>query len=130
MFLLKISKSGFVIVLVYVDDLNIIENLEELIDTIKYLKNKFEMKDLGRTKFCLGLQIEHLSKGIFVHPLSYTERMLKCFNMDKAHPLSAPMVVRSLNVDNDLFLSQEDNEEILCLKVPYLSTIRAINVSR
>ncbi|KAJ9556488.1 hypothetical protein OSB04_011102 [Centaurea solstitialis] len=27
----------------------------------------FEMKDLGKTKFCLGLQIEHLKDGILVH---------------------------------------------------------------
>jgi len=28
------------------------------------IKKEFEMKDLGRTKFCLGLQIEYLNKGV------------------------------------------------------------------
>ena len=61
------------------------------------------MKDLGVTKFCLGLQIEHLNNGIFIHQSNYVEKVLKRFNMDKAHPLNTPMVVRSLNAENDHF---------------------------
>lgn len=79
---IKKSKSGFAIIAVYVDDLNIIRTHEELIETITFFKNEFEMKDLGQTKFCLGLQIEHLAKGIFLHQLIYIEKVLKCFNMD------------------------------------------------
>jgi hypothetical protein len=29
------------------------------------------MKDLGTTKFCLGLQIEHLHTGILIHWSDY-----------------------------------------------------------
>nr|GEW55965.1 retrovirus-related Pol polyprotein from transposon TNT 1-94 [Tanacetum cinerariifolium] len=32
----------------------------EVTKAVEYLKKEFEMKDLGKTKFCLGLQIEHL----------------------------------------------------------------------
>lgn len=49
------------------DDINIIGTLEELPKAMNYLKKEFEMKDLGKTKLCLGLQIEHLDKGIFIH---------------------------------------------------------------
>ncbi|BBH04558.1 transposable element gene, partial [Prunus dulcis] len=52
-------KSGFAIVAVYVDDMNLIGTSEELQRTVNYLKREFEMKDLGKTKYCLGLQIEH-----------------------------------------------------------------------
>src|SRR5688572_4177408 len=84
------------------------------------------MKDLGKTKFCLGLQIEHLKSGIFVHQSNYTEKVLKRFYMDKAHPLSSPMVVRSLNIKDDPFRPHEENEEILGPEVPYLSAIGAL----
>ena len=47
--------SIFTIITVYVDDLNNIGTPEELTETATYLKNEFEMKDLGKTKFCLGL---------------------------------------------------------------------------
>ena len=64
---IKKSESRFAIVVVYVDDLNLVGTLEELTKTANCLKNEFEMKDLGKKKFCLGLQIEHLPNGILVH---------------------------------------------------------------
>lgn len=93
---IKRTELGFTIIVVYVDDLNIIGTPIELDETISYLKKEFEMKDLGKTKLCLGFQVEHLSKGIFVHQTSYIEKILKRFIMDKAYPVSTPMVVRSL----------------------------------
>ena len=52
---IKKVAIGFAIIAIYVDDLNLIETPEELIKTIDYLKKEFEMKDLGKTKYCLGL---------------------------------------------------------------------------
>ena len=54
---IKKVATGFEIIAVYVDDLNLIETLEELIKTINYLKKEFEMKDLGKTKYCLSLAL-------------------------------------------------------------------------
>ena len=45
------SETGFSIIVVYVNDLNLVGTLEELTRTTKYLKREFEMKDLGKTKF-------------------------------------------------------------------------------
>jgi len=56
-FFIKKSKSEFATIVVYVDDLNIVGTSEELTKTVIYFKNEFEMKDFGKTKFCLGLQI-------------------------------------------------------------------------
>ena len=52
---IKKLETGFTIIIVYVDDLNLIETPEELTIITKYLKNEFEMKDLEETKFCLSL---------------------------------------------------------------------------
>nr|GEU69342.1 putative ribonuclease H-like domain-containing protein [Tanacetum cinerariifolium] len=41
------TTSGFVIIAVYVDDLNIIGTNKEINEVIMYLKEEFEMKDLG-----------------------------------------------------------------------------------
>ena len=49
------------------DDLNLIGTPEGSLETANYLKKEFEMKDLGKTSYCLGLQIEYFSNGIFVH---------------------------------------------------------------
>ncbi|GJY38322.1 retrovirus-related pol polyprotein from transposon TNT 1-94 [Tanacetum coccineum] len=122
-----IKRSGYeyVIIAVYVDDLNIIGTLGELPKAIECLKREFEMKDLGKTKFCLGLQIEHLKDGILVHQEAYIEKLLKRFYMDKSHSLSTPMVVRTLDVKKDPFRPRDD-EEILGPEVPYLSAIGAL----
>ncbi|XP_070045524.1 secreted RxLR effector protein 161-like [Nicotiana tomentosiformis] len=51
---------------------------------------------------------------------------LKRFYMDGAHPLSTPMVVRSLDMNKDPFRPQEENEELLGPEVPYLSAVGAL----
>lgn len=73
----KKTTSEFVILAVYVDDINLIGTPIELQTAIDYLKKEFEMKDLGKTKLCLGLQIEHLTNGIFVHQPAYLKKVLK-----------------------------------------------------
>jgi hypothetical protein len=95
---LKKSSTGFCIISVYVDDLNIIGNESDINEARHHLKTEFEMKDLGQTKFCLGLQLEHLPSGIFVYQYAYVQKILKKFNMDKSYPIKTPMVVRSLDV--------------------------------
>ena len=120
---IKKSETGFAIIAVYVDDLNLVGTPEELTNTAEYLKKEFEMKDLGKTKFCIGLQIEHFSNGVLVHQSTYIKKILKRFNMDKTHPLSSHIVVRSLDVKKDLFRHCEKGEELLGPKVPYLSVI-------
>jgi hypothetical protein len=56
---------------VYVDDLNIIGTKLDINEAHDHLKTEFEIKDLGKTKFCLGLQLEHLPTDILVHQLDY-----------------------------------------------------------
>ncbi|KAM1346510.1 hypothetical protein ACFX2H_035548 [Malus domestica] len=120
------SNSGFAIVAVYVDDMNLVGTPEELNKAAEYLKREFEMKDLGKTKFCLGLQIEHCASGILVHQSAYIEKILKRFGMDKAYPLSTPMVIRSLDVKKDPFRPKEDDELVIGPEVPYMSAIGAL----
>mgnify|MGYP004710358329 CR=1 FL=1 len=63
--------------MVYVDDFNMIRTLEELSKADKFLKTKFEIKDIGRTKFCLGLQIQHLEDNNFCHQSAYAQKVVK-----------------------------------------------------
>jgi hypothetical protein len=66
-----------------VDDLNIIGHMKDIDQARNHLKTEFEMKDLGRTKFCLGLQLEHIQTGILVHQSTYVQKILARFNMDE-----------------------------------------------
>jgi hypothetical protein len=120
------SRKGFCIISIYVDDINIIGCADDIEEARTYLKAEFEMKDLGKTKFCFGLQIEYLPTGIFVQQSAYMKKVLERFNMSKAHPPKTSMVVRSLEKDKDPFRIKSDNEEPLGLEVTYLSAIRAL----
>ncbi|XP_070677529.1 uncharacterized mitochondrial protein AtMg00810-like [Malus domestica] len=106
--------------------MNLIGTPEELARTVTHLKSEFEMKDLGKTQYCVGLKIEHHSDGILVHQTNYTHKVLCRFNEDKAKPSSIHMVIRSLNAKQDPFRPNEDDEEILEPEVPYLSVIGAL----
>ena len=110
----------------YLDDLNIIGTRKELLEVVECLKKEFEMKDLGKTKFYLGLQIENFSNGILVHQSTYTEKILKHFYMDNSHPFSTPMVVRSLDISTDAFRPQDNDEKPLGDEIPYISAPTAL----
>ena len=83
------------------------------------------MKDIGKTKFCLDLQIKHFPTRFFVHQSIYTKKILKHFYIDKAHPLSSPIVVHSLNLKKDQFHHYEKGEELLGPEVQFLIAISA-----
>ena len=51
---IKKSLSVFCIISVYVDDLNTIGSTRDIDEARNHLKTESEMKDLGKTKFCLG----------------------------------------------------------------------------
>ena len=80
---IKSFTNRFVVIVVYVDDLNIVSTPHEVVSTTSYLRQEFEMKDFGKTKFYLGIHIEHLSMEILIHQLTYTEKVLTSFNMEK-----------------------------------------------
>jgi hypothetical protein len=65
------SSTGFCIILVYVNSLNIISTKLDINEARDHLKIEFEMKDLSKTKFCLRLQLEHLPMGILIHQSAY-----------------------------------------------------------
>jgi hypothetical protein len=120
------SSTGFYIIFVYVNDLNIIGTELDINKARDHLKTEFEIKDLGKTKFCLLLQLEHLPMGILVHQLAYVQKVLEKFNMDKAYPYKTLMVVRALVKDNDPFRPLQEGEGVLGSKYPYLSAIGAL----
>jgi hypothetical protein len=117
------SSTGFYIIAVYVDDLNIIGTELDINEVRDYLKMEFKMKDLGKTKFCLGLQLEHLPTGILVHQSTYVQKILEKFNMNKYYSSKTLIVVRTLENGSDPFQPRQEGEEVLGSEYPNLSSI-------
>jgi hypothetical protein len=87
---------------------------------------EFETTDLGKTKLCFGLQLEHLPTGIFVHQSAYVQKILEKFNLDKAYPSKTHMVVRDLEKEIDQFRPCQEEEEVLGSEYRYFSAIGAL----
>lgn len=118
------TGTDFAIVAVYVDDINIIGTSPAVNYAANLLTSKFEMKNLGRTTLCLGLQIEHLPDGsIFLHQTMYAQRILKRFQMDQATPISAPMIGPSKTSQDPYLPCKEEEEEVD--KDKYLAAVGA-----
>lgn len=61
----------------YVDDIIVASNDEKAIQKVKdYLNRCFDIKDLGKLKYILGLEIARSSKGIFINQRKYTTELI------------------------------------------------------
>jgi hypothetical protein len=92
----KEEGGCFVYVALYVNDMLLIENNKNVIkEAKKQVSSKFKMKDLGATKFIMGMDIKRarVSRKIWLNQKNYIETILKCFNMQDCKPMkvSIPM---------------------------------------
>ncbi|GJS57516.1 ribonuclease H-like domain-containing protein [Tanacetum coccineum] len=72
-----ISGDVFVALLVYVDDIVIIGNNLSKIEKFKvYLKSKFQIKDLGKLKYFLGIKVLDNNDGICLSQRKYYLELL------------------------------------------------------
>ena len=109
---IKRPLNNFVIITVYVDDLKLVGASKDITNVATYLKNEFEMKDLRKIRFCLGIQVENLSSDLFVHQLNYTEKVLDRFHMDRSNLLT--------------IRPRKEDEDALGPEVHYLCAISAL----
>ena len=82
---LKVSGSRFMILVLYVDDILLASNdLGMIYETKKYLKNNFDMKDMGEATFVIGIEIyRDRSRGLLeLSQEAYIKNVLKRFRME------------------------------------------------
>ena len=90
----KHFDNSYIILLMYVDDMLIVESsIEEIKNLKRKLSKQFEMKDLGGAKKILGMRITRdRAKGILkLSQAEHVRKVLSRFNMDKAKPISTPL---------------------------------------
>ena len=105
------------------DDINLIGTHIACQYVVKTLQSHFNMKFLGKTLLCLGLQILHLGDGaILVHQTVYTRKVLKHFGIHNANSLAASMIERSRTFQDLYTLASKEEEEEVD-KVGYLAAL-------
>ncbi|KAL7589888.1 hypothetical protein Lser_V15G40189 [Lactuca serriola] len=115
------------IVLVYVDDLIIIGDLDEVIVQLKEnVCTRFHMKDLGKLRHFLGLEIEYEVGDIILHQQKYSSDLLKHFGMFNCKPAVSPRDTNAkLYVDVGRKLEDETMYRKLVGNLIYLTLTRA-----
>src|SRR6266511_3558187 len=82
-----VSGSSVSFLILYVDDILLIGNDIEFLDSIKgYLNKTFSMKDLGEAAYILGIKIyrDRSRRLIGLSQSTYLDKVLKKFKMDKS----------------------------------------------
>nr|GEV64003.1 putative reverse transcriptase, RNA-dependent DNA polymerase [Tanacetum cinerariifolium] len=120
-------KGNFVTCLIiYVDDMIIIGNDEEEIKKLKgELFTEFEMKDLGRLKYFLGIEVLRSQAGIFICQKKYILDLLAKTGMLDCKPAETPMMSnKKLYIETEAELADRDRYQRLVGKLLYLSHTR------
>ena len=91
---IKTRKRGkILIVCLYVDDLILTGNNELMfVEFKKSMMLEFDMTDLGKMRYFLGIEVMQRSDDIFISQKKYTQEVLERFNMYKCNPVHNPMV--------------------------------------
>ena len=89
-----------IILVVYVDDIVVTRDNDGEISSLKsFLKEEFEIKDLGLLKFFLGIGVERLRSGIVISQRKYIFHLLEKTGQLGAKPVDTP-----LEQNNSLYL--------------------------
>ena len=90
----KTSESAIVILVLYVDDILLIENDVPMLQLVKtWLSSKFFMKDLGEASYILGIKIyrDRSKRMLGLSQSRYIDLVLKRFSMDGSKRGYLPM---------------------------------------
>ena len=124
---IKSFDNSYIIILLYMDDMLIVESsIEEIHNLKKQLSKQFAMKDLGAAKQIIGMRIiKDKANGILkLLQSEYVKKVLSKFNMNEAKPVST-------SLGSYFKLSKEqppkiEEEKGHMRKVPYVSTIGSL----
>lgn len=105
------SKNNSIsVLLVYVDDIILTGNNESELESIKaWFSSKFKLKDLGKLKYFLGIEVLYSDKGITLSQRKYCLELLDEFGMLAAKPVGNPLE-QNLIVTNLQNSSSDDSE--------------------
>ena len=109
------------LIAVYVDDILVISRNKGKITKFKeYLSQKFEIKDLGEPKYCLGIEFTRDGNRIAMQQRGYIRDVLERFRMTDSKPVSTPMDVNVKLIKADRDSNVEDT------KLPFRELVGAL----
>ena len=123
----KVSGSSVAFLILYVNDILLIGNNTEFLDSIKgYLNKNFSMKDLGESAYILGIKIyrDRSRCLIGLSQSTYLDKVLKKFKMDQSKKWFLHVLQGVKLSQTQCPTTSEDREKMKV--IPYASTIGSI----
>jgi len=88
------SKGKITLLIVYVDDIVVTEDdKDEMAHLKELLAQEFEIKDLGKLQYLLGIEVARSKKGIFISQRKYILDLLKETGMLGCKPAESPIEI-------------------------------------
>ncbi|GJX14642.1 ribonuclease H-like domain-containing protein [Tanacetum coccineum] len=114
----KRSDTVFIALLVYVDDIVIIGNDKSEIENFKlFLKSRFQIKDLGKLKYFLGIEVSDNKDGICLSQRKYCLELLHEYGLLAAKHVDTPLpentTLNYVETDDDHLLVNVGNYQRL-----------------
>ena len=123
----KVSGSSIAFLILYVNDILLVGNNTEFLDSTKgYLNKNFSMKDLGEAAYILGIKIyrdrsRHL---IGLSQSTYLDNVLKKFKLDKEKKGFLPVLQGVKSSQTQCPTTAVDRDKVKV--IPYASAICSI----
>ena len=88
----KTTSSDLFVVAVYVDDIIIAsKSMNEISKLKSSLCKNYQMKDLGKLEYFLGVNVSQNNGGIFIHESAYINSLLSKYDFANAKSVSTPV---------------------------------------
>jgi hypothetical protein len=98
------TEPSLLIICLYMDDLMLTgSNMKDIEEFKSVMKSEFEMTDLGKLAYFLGMEIFITSKGLILHQTKYATEILKKFSMLDCNSSITPS---DANIKNEI--TEED----------------------
>ena len=111
----------------YVDDILLIGNEIGVMSLVKvWLSSQFDMKDLGKANFILGIKLwrDHKNKMLGLSQVGYIDKVLEWFNMQNSKKGLLPFK-HGVPLSNDQRPKTQEEEDMM-RQVPYTSAVGSL----
>ncbi|GKD94178.1 ribonuclease H-like domain-containing protein [Tanacetum coccineum] len=125
----KSNDHGFLALLVYVDDIIVTgSNILEIEKFKEFLKSRFMIKDLGKFKYFLGIEVVDTDDGICLSQRKYCLDILSEFGLLACKPFVVPLEqntsITSKSSDSDPVINNITEYQKIIGKLIYLTHTR------
>jgi len=126
LFIKKGANQTILIVSIYVDDLIYTGNDVGMMTNFKKcMMRAFDMTDLGKMRFFLGIKVLQKPEGIFLCQQKYANDVMKRFAMFESKPMKSPIVPgNKVNKDTNGVMVDDTHFKQIVGSLMYLNTTR------